>query len=99
MEAERARPLPWHQQHASTQVVPPAADHLLPDVRSPWDGTVQAGGLSGSPLREEADAALRDMYILTGGKVPIIGCGGISSGRHAYERIRAGECQIVHLCL
>ena len=52
--------------------------------------TVQAGGLSGEPLREEADAALRDMYRLTGGKLPIIGCGGISTGRHAYQRIRAG---------
>ncbi|MFH4984440.1 hypothetical protein AB6A40_011149 [Gnathostoma spinigerum] len=27
---------------------------------------------------------------LTHGKVPIIGCGGISSGADAYEKIRAG---------
>lgn len=27
---------------------------------------------------------------MTGGKVPIIGCGGIASGQDAYEKIRAG---------
>uniref|UniRef100_A0A914BYZ1 Dihydroorotate dehydrogenase domain-containing protein n=1 Tax=Acrobeloides nanus TaxID=290746 RepID=A0A914BYZ1_9BILA len=28
--------------------------------------------------------------LLTGGQVPIIGCGGIFSGADAYEKIRAG---------
>lgn len=27
---------------------------------------------------------------ITGGKIPIIGCGGVSSGKDAYEKIRAG---------
>lgn len=31
------------------------------------------------------------MYRLTQGKIPIIGCGGISSGEDAYKKIRAGE--------
>ena len=30
------------------------------------------------------------MYRLTGGRLPIIGCGGIASGDDAYARIRAG---------
>ena len=30
------------------------------------------------------------MYALTGGKIPLIGVGGISSGREAYEKIKAG---------
>ena len=30
------------------------------------------------------------MYNLTGGKIPLIGLGGISSGRDAYEKIKAG---------
>ncbi|KIH43463.1 hypothetical protein ANCDUO_26530, partial [Ancylostoma duodenale] len=30
------------------------------------------------------------IYRLTKGQVPIIGCGGISSGEDAYEKIRAG---------
>lgn len=40
----------------------------------------EAGGLSGPPLFELSTAALRDMYRLTGGRVPIIGCGGVSTG-------------------
>lgn len=31
------------------------------------------------------------MYRLTKGKLPIIGCGGVSSGEDAYRKIRAGE--------
>ena len=30
------------------------------------------------------------MYRLTGGKLPIIGCGGVASGKDAYAKIRAG---------
>jgi dihydroorotate dehydrogenase len=33
---------------------------------------------------------LKDMYRLTGGRMPLIGCGGISSGRDAYDKVRAG---------
>ena len=50
----------------------------------------EAGGLSGPPLLEKATACLADMYRYTGGKLPIIGCGGIASGADAYVRIRAG---------
>lgn len=50
----------------------------------------EAGGLSGKPLRALSTKCVREMYSLTGGKVPIIGCGGISSGEDAYEKIRAG---------
>lgn len=34
---------------------------------------------------------LREMYTLTGGKLPIVGVGGVSSGADAYAKIRAGE--------
>lgn len=50
----------------------------------------QAGGLSGKPLLGLATEVLRQMYQLTEGKVPIIGCGGVSSGEDAYQKIRAG---------
>jgi dihydroorotate dehydrogenase len=30
------------------------------------------------------------MYALTGGKMPLIGCGGVASGADAYAKIRAG---------
>lgn len=51
----------------------------------------EAGGLSGPPLMELSTQVLADMYRLTGkGKVPLIGCGGISTGDDAYRKIRAG---------
>lgn len=53
------------------------------------------GGLSGKPLLDLSTAALADMYRLTKGKLPIIGCGGVSSGEDAYRKIRAGELVIL----
>ena len=50
----------------------------------------EAGGLSGKPLFPIALAAVRDMYRLTGGRIPLIGSGGIASGADAYAMIRAG---------
>lgn len=50
----------------------------------------EAGGLSGPPLKAPALATLRAMAELTGGRLPIIGVGGIGSGADAYARIRAG---------
>jgi dihydroorotate dehydrogenase len=50
----------------------------------------EAGGLSGRPLFPIALAALTEMRRLTGGKLPLIGCGGIASGDEAYAMIRAG---------
>lgn len=50
----------------------------------------EGGGLSGLPLKEKALGCIADMYRLTSGRVPIIGCGGIASGADAYARIRAG---------
>ena len=50
----------------------------------------EKGGLSGKPVREASTALIREMYELTGGRVPIVGCGGVSSGLDAYEKIRAG---------
>uniref|UniRef100_A0A915EKM2 Dihydroorotate dehydrogenase (quinone), mitochondrial n=1 Tax=Ditylenchus dipsaci TaxID=166011 RepID=A0A915EKM2_9BILA len=50
----------------------------------------QTGGLSGEPLKEMSTECIRRMHKLTSGKLPIIGCGGVSSGRDAYEKILAG---------
>ncbi|MBE7561638.1 quinone-dependent dihydroorotate dehydrogenase [Acidithiobacillus sp. HP-6] len=51
---------------------------------------VQAGGLSGTPLRSRANAVIAQLYRETAGKVPIVGVGGISCAADAYEKIRAG---------
>jgi dihydroorotate dehydrogenase len=50
----------------------------------------ETGGLSGRPLFEKSTRALADLYRLTGGKIPLIGVGGIASGADAYAKIRAG---------
>ncbi len=50
----------------------------------------EKGGLSGVPVREKSTNIIRNFYNLTGGKLPIIGVGGISNASHAYEKIRAG---------
>lgn len=50
----------------------------------------ETGGLSGAPLFAMSTAVLRDMYRLTGGRLPLVGVGGISSADDAYAKIRAG---------
>ncbi|MEW6092199.1 MAG: dihydroorotate dehydrogenase (quinone), partial [Pseudomonadota bacterium] len=50
----------------------------------------ETGGLSGAPLFAMSTKVLAEMYRLTGGRIPLIGVGGISSGDDAYAKIRAG---------
>lgn len=54
----------------------------------------EAGGLSGRPLRPLAQAMLARFARALGGRVPLIGVGGIESGADAYARIRAGASAI-----
>ncbi|HKD29834.1 MAG TPA: dihydroorotate dehydrogenase (quinone), partial [Xanthobacteraceae bacterium] len=51
---------------------------------------IAPGGLSGKPLFAPSTACLAAMYRFTEGRIPIIGCGGITSGADAYAKIRAG---------
>ena len=50
----------------------------------------EAGGLSGAPLAELALQRLRDFRKATGGAMPLVGVGGISTAESAWARIRAG---------
>jgi dihydroorotate dehydrogenase len=50
----------------------------------------ETGGLSGRPLLDPSTQVLADFYRLTGGKMPLIGVGGVASGADAYKKIRAG---------
>ncbi len=50
----------------------------------------EAGGLSGRPLFAPSTAVLGEIYRLTGGRVPLIGVGGIGGAADAYAKIRAG---------
>ncbi|XP_020239751.1 dihydroorotate dehydrogenase (quinone), mitochondrial [Cajanus cajan] len=61
-----------------------------PDSVSRNPVAAETGGLSGKPLFDLSTNILKEMYILTKGKIPLIGCGGISSGEEAYKKIRAG---------
>jgi len=51
---------------------------------------VQAGGLSGAPLRERSTRVIRTLAAALGGEIPIIGVGGILSGADAVEKLEAG---------
>lgn len=59
-----------------------------PPLRSKY--AAETGGLSGAPLKELAQQRLVDFRKAIGGKVPLIGVGGIASAEDAYARIRAG---------
>ncbi|WMV07053.1 hypothetical protein MTR67_000438 [Solanum verrucosum] len=61
-----------------------------PDSVSQNPVAQETGGLSGKPLFNMSTNILKEMYILTKGRIPLIGCGGISSGEDAYKKIRAG---------
>jgi len=50
----------------------------------------EAGGVSGRPLFDRATLILAKMRHRVGGKLPIIGVGGITNGKDALEKIRAG---------
>lgn len=57
-------------------------------LRSPLAN--QAGGLSGQPLTLRSRAVIAQLAGLTGGRLPIIGVGGVASAADAYGHIRAG---------
>ncbi len=50
----------------------------------------EKGGLSGQPLSAKSTEVVRNFYKLTGGKIPLIGVGGVSTGAQAYVKIKAG---------
>lgn len=50
----------------------------------------EAGGLSGRPLFHRSTAMLARMYMLTQGRIPLIGIGGIDSGQTALQKMEAG---------
>jgi dihydroorotate dehydrogenase len=50
----------------------------------------ETGGLSGPPLMAPSTKVLADFYRLTKGQVPLVGVGGVTSGKDAYEKILNG---------
>jgi len=54
----------------------------------------EAGGLSGKPLFELSTEVLRGMARRLGGRIPLIGVGGILSGSDAVEKLSAGAALV-----
>lgn len=50
----------------------------------------EAGGLSGAPVRDKSTEVIARLSEALGGKLPIIGVGGILNGADAAEKIKAG---------
>ncbi len=54
----------------------------------------EAGGLSGAPLFEKSTRTLARLSVLTEGRLPLVGVGGIGSAGDAYAKIRAGASAV-----
>ncbi|MGI9480632.1 MAG: quinone-dependent dihydroorotate dehydrogenase [Hyphomicrobiaceae bacterium] len=54
----------------------------------------EVGGLSGRPLFERSTIMLAKVFQHTGGRIPLIGIGGIESGETALQKIEAGATLI-----
>jgi dihydroorotate dehydrogenase len=63
---------------------------LARDGLTETDVANEAGGVSGRPLFERSTAMLARVHVLTQGRVPLIGIGGIDSGAAAIAKIEAG---------
>ena len=50
--------------------------------------------MSGKPLEEEANRLISKFYKLLGGKIEIIGVGGVDSGESAHRKFLAGASYI-----
>lgn len=60
----------------------------------------ETGGLSGAPVRDLSTQVLGDMYRLTNGAIPLVGVGGVSTGKDAYDKICAGATLVqMYSCL
>ena len=50
----------------------------------------ESGGLSGAPLFDLSTRQLAKLYLLTQGRIPLVGAGGISDAATALAKLRAG---------
>jgi len=50
----------------------------------------ETGGLSGRPLRGRSTEVIRHLHRQTGGRLPVVGVGGIFTAEDAWEKITAG---------
>ena len=66
----------------------------MPDTATNERAVAEAGGLSGRPLRARSTEIIHFVARATGGRLPIIGVGGITDSRGAAEKLDAGATLI-----
>jgi dihydroorotate dehydrogenase len=54
----------------------------------------ETGGLSGAPLLARSTAVLARVHALAGGRLALVGAGGVASAEDAYAKIRAGASAV-----
>jgi len=54
----------------------------------------EEGGLSGKPIKDLSTNFIKNFYKRLNGKIPIIGVGGVDSGKSAFEKISAGASAV-----
>ena len=54
----------------------------------------ETGGLSGAPLFDRSTRVLAKLHLLTRGRLPIIGVGGVGSAQQAWDKIAAGASAV-----
>jgi dihydroorotate dehydrogenase len=54
----------------------------------------EVGGLSGKPIKPYSLKALQTLRTHLPASVPLIGCGGISTGKDALDYAKAGACMV-----
>ena len=59
-------------------------DNLISEMKQ------EKGGLSGDPLHKISNSIIKKFYRELNKKIPIIGVGGVNSGKSAFEKIAAG---------
>jgi dihydroorotate dehydrogenase len=59
-------------------------------LRSQGADQLGSGGLSGRPLAHRSSEVIRKIYRHSGGRLPIIGVGGIFTAQDAFDKIAAG---------
>jgi dihydroorotate dehydrogenase len=80
------------ENHAISGYVATNTSSLRENLRTASDEirSIGRGGLSGKAIRNKSTEIIRKIYRQTKGEKTIIGVGGISSGKDAIEKIKAG---------
>jgi dihydroorotate dehydrogenase len=59
-----------------------------------FSGVAESGGLSGAPLRARSTEIIGYISRATGGRLPIIGVGGVTGPESAAEKLDAGAALV-----